>query len=194
MSSYAVIRDVSETLQTLLDDNIEASSDIEISLNSPKSVAITTDHLLNLYLYHVTENPFAKNRDSLRHGTSVMQRTPLALNLYYMLTPYTQENNGGNNANLDEHLILGDAMRIFYDHPLITYPLLQGNLRGRGEEMRIILCRMNLEEQTRIWNSLQMPYRLSVCYEVRIALIDSRDIEEVGRVGTQITEYSELLR
>ena len=58
--------------------------------------------------------------------------------------------------------------------------------------MSIVLVRMNLEEQTRIWNALQEPHRLSVCYEVRIVLVDSRLSEDVERVRTQITDYSRL--
>ncbi|MEE8587285.1 MAG: Pvc16 family protein, partial [Acidobacteriota bacterium] len=38
---------------------------------------------------------------------------------------------------------------------------------------KIDLCQFDIEEQTRIWNALNKPYRLSACYEVRIVSIDS---------------------
>ena len=193
MSLYSVIRDVSETLQSILQSNFDASTTFEVTLQSPQNVSSSLQHYINLYLYHVTENGFAKTREALRRGTGQMQRAPLALNLYYMLTPYTQATAGPTlTSNIDEHLILGDAMRILYDNSTIDDSVLMGDLRERNEEFTVTLCRMNLEEQTRIWNALQIPYRLSVCYEARIALIDSQDIVDVSRVETQINEYSEL--
>ncbi len=188
MSLHTVIRDVSQTLQALLDDNITSSSSIEITVNSPQRVSLSTDHLINLYLYQVTENPFAKNRHPIRRAPHELVRAPLALNLFYMLTPYVPE----TEDSIDEHLLLGDAMRIFYDRPLITDPLLRGSLRGTGVQIHLVLCRLNLEEQTRIWNALQMSYRLSVSYEVRIALVDSQDTWDVSRVETQETLYEHL--
>lgn len=194
MSVYTVIRDVSNTLQNVLQTNFIASSTFEVTLQSPQNVSSSLQHYINLYLYHVTENGFAKTREALRRGSSQMQRAPLALNLYYMLTPYTQATTAGSTlaSNIEEHLILGDAMRILYDNSTLDDSVLMGDLRGRNEEFTISLCRMNLEEQTRIWNALQISYRLSVCYEARIALIDSQDVVGVRRVETQINEYNEL--
>ncbi len=193
MSIYTVIRDVSETLQNVLQSEFVASTNFEVTLQSPQNVSSASQHYLNLYLYHVTENGFAKTREALRRGSDQMQRAPLALNLYYMLTPYTQATaTNPLVSNIDEHLILGDAMRILYDNSVLEDSVLLGDLRGRSEEFTISLCRMNLEEQTRIWNALQIPYRLSVCYEARIALIESKDLVDVSRVETQINEYSEI--
>ncbi len=187
MSQYNVIRDVSETLTSLLDDNLASSGSIEVSATSPQRVSLSTDHRLNLYLYQVSENPYAKNKGPVLRGPRRHERAPLALNLYYMLTPYVPD----TEDNLDEHLILGDAMRILYDNPVVTDPLLRGGLRGSGAEIKVVLCSLNLEEQTRIWNSLQISYRLSVCYEVRVALIDSQNIWNISRVETQETLYGQ---
>jgi Pvc16 N-terminal domain len=46
----------------------------------------------------------------------------------------------------------------------------------------VIFCRLSLEELTRIWESLREPYRLSVCYLVRVTRIDSRRTPESGLV------------
>lgn len=185
MSQYSVIKDVSETLQQLLID--KATDTIEVTVNSPQKVTLSSSHLLNLYLYQVVEDQFAKNQEPMRRGARQLVRSPLALNLFYMLTPYVPDTEN----SIDEHLILGDAMRIFYDNPIITDPHLRGALKGTGEEIRISLCTMNLEEQTRIWNALQMSYRLSVSYEVKIALIDSQNVWDISRVEIQETLYGQ---
>ena len=187
MSLYTVIHDVSETLRQLLEREITDSGNVAVTVNSPQRVSLNTNHLLNLYLYQVVESPYAKNRPALTVAVGSLQRAPLALSLYYMLTPYTQD----NDSNANEHLILGDAMRVLYDNAIIADPLLTGSLRGSGEELRVMLCRMNLEEQTRIWNALQMSYRLSVCYEIHLAQVDSHVQREVARVGVQETRYGQ---
>ena len=64
-------------------------------------------------------------------------------------------------------------MHIFYDHAIISAPLLKGELEHTAEELKVDLCQFSLEELTRIWNALNQPFRLSVCYEVRIILVDS---------------------
>jgi uncharacterized protein DUF4255 len=46
----------------------------------------------------------------------------------------------------------------------------------------VIFCRLSLEELTRIWESLREPYRLSVCYLIRVTRIDSRRTPQTGLV------------
>lgn len=190
MSSHNVIRDVSETLRMLLKNELNqiGTSGIDVTVNAPQRVSISSGHLLNLYLYQVVEDPYAKNRGPLSRGSSVQQRAPLSLDLFYMVTPYVPSNQDA----LDEHIILGDAMRVLYDHPVIGDSLLQGDLRGSGANFCVVLCRLSLEEQTRIWNALQLSYRLSVCYESRISLVDSSEQWDANRVLTQETVYEQL--
>lgn len=184
MSDPTVISDVGRTLELLLENSPAA---LVVSLNSPQLVTPGATASLNLYLYQIMENPHSKNHPPLHPHPGVEQRAPLSLDLYYMLTPYIKSDDN----NTAEHLILGDAMQVLYDNSIITDPDLQGSLSGVNAHIRLTLCRMNLEEQTRIWNALQMSYRLSVCYQARIALVDSRNVRPVHRVGVQEVRYGE---
>lgn len=188
MSQSSVISDVSRTLQMLLETKLAPDKTIKVTVTSPKTVKLVKEHQLNLYLCQVVENPFVKNREPIRVGYDRLRQPPLALNLYYLLTPYIKN----EEDNRDEHLLLGQAMRILYEHSILTDPFLEGELKGSGEEIKIVLCSMNLEELTRIWNSLQMSYRLSVYYEVRVLLVDSTREWEVHRVATKETLYHQL--
>jgi hypothetical protein len=178
------IRDTSDTLRTLLERNLPSGYSVSTTL--PQSAGPSTgEHAVNLYLYLIVEHAFSRNRPPSADGTHRYRRGPLGLTLYYMMTPHNRD----GITSTDDHLVLGQAMRVFYDHPVITdslldassNPILQGELRGRGTELHIVLNRLNLEEQIKIWNALQTPYRLSVCYEVRTVRIDSELISEVGR-------------
>jgi hypothetical protein len=170
-----IIGDVTRTLQTLL-------TELDVTLESPATLQTGGEmdfKKLNLFLYQVLENPFAKNQPWLTLSATRQQYPPLALNLHYMLTPYAKD-------MLSAHQALSHAMRIFHDNAIVSGPQLLGSLSVAVEQLVIALCPLTLEDLTRIWNALQSPYRLSVCYEVRIALIDSEIREDITRVETKI--------
>jgi hypothetical protein len=187
MSAATVIADVTETLRQLLQDQQQPQGQFAVSLASPADEVVVPSMAptANLFLFRVSENSHAKNQDWLPVGTGVLHKPPLALNLFYVLTPFAED-------KLDEHRVLGEAMRIFYDNAIIADPLLSGALENSTEELKIDLCQFSLEELTRIWNALTRPYRLSVCYEVRIILVDSATERPTVRVTEKHTRYSQL--
>lgn len=175
-----IVGDVTSTLKALL-------AGLDVTLESPASLPSSGQNFkkLNLFLYQVLENPFAKNQawESL---TDADQRYPsLALNLYYMLTPYASD-------ALSAHQVLSHAMGLLHDHSIVSGAELSGPLSTVVEQLAIVLCPTTLEELTRIWNALQSPYRLSVCYEVRIALIHSEIHRTVSRVSTKIDVFQQI--
>jgi hypothetical protein len=187
MSAATAIGDVTETLRQLLQEQQLPPGQFTVSLSAP--AAETIDSLqpkVNLFLFRLTEHAYAKNQDWQILGHNALGKPPLALNLYYALTPYAED-------KIDEHRVLGEAMRIFYDHAIVTAPLLRGGLEHSTEELKIDLCPFTLEELSRIWFSVNQPYRLSVGYGVRIVLIDSSIERSVQRVTEKETQYGQLL-
>ena len=176
-----ILGDVTSTLQTLL-------KDLDVTLESPAALPSTSGgsfKKLNLFLYQVLENPHAKNQPWESIGADAQRYPPLALNVYYLLTPYA-------NDALSAHQVLSHAMRILHDHSIVSGAELAGSLSTVVEQLAIVLCPTTLEELTRIWNALQSPYRLSVCYEVRIALIQSEIQRDVSRVSTKIDVFQPI--
>jgi len=176
-----IIGDVTQTLQDLL-------SGLDVTLDSPAILPTGGEadfRRLNLFLYQVLENPHAKNQSWRSPSASVQEYPPLALNLYYMLTPYARD-------TLSAHQVLSHAMGLLHDHSIVTGAALAGTLPVAVEQLAIVLCPMTLEELTRIWNALQSPYRLSVCYEVRIALIQSDVRRDASRVLTKTDAFQQI--
>ena len=172
MSASTVIGDVTETLQDLLKS--EQQLEFAVTLESPAEETI--DDLqpkVNLFLFRVAENPFAKNQEWQPVGMDTFRYPPLTLNLFYVVTPFAK-------AKKVEHQVLGEAMRILHENGIIPSSHLQGALQHTAEELKVALCQLSLEDLTRIWNALNKPYRLSVCYEVRIVMIDA-GFEKPGR-------------
>ena len=188
MSVSTVISDVTETLQELLRNEQRPLNSFDISLESPADETIVPSMRpkVNLFLFRVAENPFAKNRQWQSVGADILQYPPLALNLFYVVTPFAED-------KLDEHRVLGEAMRIFYDNAIVEPPLLMGSLEFSNEELKIDLCQFSIEEHTRIWNAFNKPYRLSVCYEIRIIMIDSQIEKPSQRVTEKVNQYTDLI-
>jgi hypothetical protein len=64
-------------------------------------------------------------------------------------------------------------MQVLYDRAILVGTNPNGTLAETGEEIRMILNSVSLEETTRVWQALELSYRLSVCYTARVAIVDS---------------------
>lgn len=133
---------------------------------------------VSLWLYQVLPN------EHLRNGPDVRRRVdgdddatfypPLAVNLLYLLTPSTGD-------DLGDQQVLGRAMQTFHDSAVLR--LVSRQEPDRAEELHLSLAPRTIEELAEVWEAMQQPYRLSVCYEVRAVRIDSQRRLAAGRVG-----------
>lgn len=192
MSSYKVIARVSTILRQVLWESFEQDPEIRplivsqasIVFINPTQTAVNSANRLSLWLYQISENEFMKNQPMRRgvNGPNQDQFPPLALNLHYLVTPF------GPSGEAD-HLILGKTMQLLYDNATL---LMHEPVDNVVEELRIILCPLKLEELTRIWESLREPYRLSVCYQVKVTRIDSQRLPNNGRVVERSADFDEV--
>ena len=175
MSDYTVIAEVGEALVRVLWEEIQLDPQVNllidnenrISLQSPKDLAEDNSVRLSLYLYRIVEDPQLKNQ-VMAPGEGRRQRVaPLALDLYYLVTPLV-------GTPREQQIVLGKLMEVFYDRALLEGTDLSPGMNAAGEELRVILNPVSLEETTRVWQALEISYRLSVCYVVRVVLVDSR--------------------
>lgn len=181
MSDYSVIAAVSGVLRQILWDafgpdpviNQFVTTENAIVFRNPTETARDSANRMSLWCYQVEENEHVKNRPLLNGGApDVQERPPLALNLYFLVTPF------GPSGEADL-LILGKTLQTLYDNGVV---LLQDPVAGIAEELRVVLCRRTLEELTRIWEALREPYRLSVCYLIRVTRVDSERRLAAARV------------
>ncbi|HKS28224.1 MAG TPA: DUF4255 domain-containing protein [Pyrinomonadaceae bacterium] len=167
MSSSTVIGDVTLTLQELLKDEQSPAGLFAVSLKSPADEIVEPmKPKINLFLFHVIESEFTRGGDWQPVGADTLRYPPLALNLFYVMTPYIED-------KLDEQRIFGEAMRVFHDNSIIDAAALKGTLENSAEELKVDLVRSSMEQLTQIWSALGKAYRLSVVYQVRMVLIDS---------------------
>ena len=170
MSSYQVIAAVSRALRRLLWEQFAdpvvrdiVGSEMAIVFDNPTDTAADTANRLSLWLYEITENEFVKNQPPARDdGPETVRVAPLALNFNYLVTPF------GRSGEADL-LLLGKTMQVLYDNATT----LLADADNSAEELHIVLRRLTLEELTLVWQALRESYRLSVCYEVRVAQVES---------------------
>jgi hypothetical protein len=185
MSNSRAIAAVTATIRSLIERGFDPAKDINadpllqgtsVTMQPPDEArgANPPERQLNLYLYQVMPSAAYRNADvprQLRPGET--GQPPLALNLYYLLTAYAID-----DQQPVSHRILGRAMAVLNDHPLLgrreietAFP--NSGLSDQFERIRLSLQPLALEDIFKLWSGFQTHYRLSAAYEATVVLIDS---------------------
>lgn len=204
MSTYKSIAGVSQSLVNLLGDRMVEPATITVA---PPDVALDqiSATRLNVYLYHLSENAFLSNQEIPGTGhPGAYGHPPLALNLHYIFTALAHTETGGD-ADLQAQLVLGDAMRVLHDFPVVSAGLMQLKSPGKTildlslldefEQIKLMLQPKSLEEISKIWTALpRVNFRRSVTYEVSVVQIESRQPRTSGPPVRQRRVYALPLR
>jgi len=196
VSEYPVLGDVDTTLRDLLWSQFQNDAQITAIIGSDQKISFEPpfrlfkddtpqDNMLSLFLYRIVENVDLKNRPLLEQGPGDYRYPPLAINLFYLITPLT-------NSSPNDHMLLGKIMQILYDHGSIQGSDLRGLLKTNTEELRIVLNPMSLEDSTKLWCAFLRCYRLSVCYAVRVVLVDSERTSHLERVRRKRLQFEQV--
>jgi hypothetical protein len=181
MSNPLSVSAVTATLRNLLQGAPDNPSGTLVTARPPDRARGThTGNQLNVFLYQTTLSAAWRNTDmpgQVRPGET--GAPPLPLNLYYLLTAY-----GENDDDDLSHLVLGSAMSILHDHPVLSSEdirlslpaeeLRRYDLQGQREGIRITHQPLSLDEISKLWTTFQTQYRISAAYQVAVVLIDSR--------------------
>lgn len=170
MSASTAIGRVSESLRNLLLGEMQLVPSVPVSILAPDEAGGT--RRINLFLYKVHESPFLRTLDwqVSPADSSRLVPPPLALTLYYLLTPYAANDDDLGNATT--HEILGEAMRVFYQFPVLPDEYLAGDLGQAREQIKITQNGLDVEELSQVWGTFSEPFRLSVLYEVSVVQLD----------------------
>jgi hypothetical protein len=177
MSNSVAIAAVTATMRNLIAQAIaeELGSGV-VTTQPPDKARENSDNgnQINIFLYQVLPNAALRNRDfppRIKPGET--GQAPLALNLYYMLTAY-----GKDNDDVLSHRLLGKAMQVLHDYPVLDPALIkdtlgESDLQNQIEKVRLTLQPLSLEDISKLWTTFQTQYRISAAYEASVVLIDS---------------------
>ncbi len=178
MSNSLGIAAVTLTLRRLIEEGIEPEgSGIPVTTRPPDKArdSGSNPNQINLFLYQTMPNGAWRNMDiprQVRPGET--GHPPLALNLFYLVSAY-----GENNDDVKGHRLLGRAMGILDDFPVLGSDeinqilLPESGLREQVERVRITPQPLSLDEMSKLWTTFQTQYRISAAYQVSAVLIES---------------------
>lgn len=171
MSAATAIGMVSESLKNLLVGEFDPATKATVTVLAPNE-GNASARRVNLFLYKVQENPTLKNLDwQVKRGQpDQLVPPPLSLNLFYLMTAYCP--NDENSGQVEAHYILGDAMRVFYENPIVPSTYLPTGLQDAREQIRIMQNSVDMNELSQIWSTFSQPFHLSVLYEVSVVQLD----------------------
>ena len=102
------------------------------------------------------------------------------MELSYLLTPFATVPDATSASGDDAHTILGTAMLTFHENPVLNDvhipgfdadTVLSSDLLNSVELVKIRLATTSLEELSKIWATINQPYRLSVAYDVSLVMV-----------------------
>lgn len=186
MSNPLAISTVSAAfLRRILAAAVAAVPNANVRLGAPTAkLAEDAAPLVNLHLYRVEPNAAHVN-DHLpsRTGAGVVRRpSTLALNLHYILSFY------GDHTLFEPDRILAQVMLHFEHEPLLSRTtvanaIAQGDtledsdLDRAAARLRVTRQLMSLDDFSKVWSIFyQVPYALSLAYEVNHVVIESDDV------------------
>jgi len=199
MSTALAIAGITQILRDLLNDGLvdhdvaaAVGNNVTVHARPPdRALTIANDSpALNVFLYYVTSSQAWSNQclPTRDPPGQRLQNTPLALDLFYMISAYATE-------DLHADILLGHAMQILHEHPGVSRAEIQialnpapgvagglppelealadTGLADQAEAIRIVPHYLSPEEMSRIWTSLQSHYRPSMAYRVSTVLIEA---------------------
>ena len=175
MSDALSIAAVTSTLRTMLFTGVSPV----VSLNDVTTMPLDraregkTGNQLNIFLYRTAINGDLRSLppQGLQPREDGYPSLPLAL--FYLVTAY-----GTDDDDAVGHQLLGAAMRVLHDRPLLSSTdlfnaLNTSDLYRQVERVRITSQPLSVDELSRLWTTFQTQYRISAAYQASVVFIDS---------------------
>jgi uncharacterized protein DUF4255 len=180
--SFTAVNEVTRGLRMLLHSQLVQASASAVVTLLPPGEDLPAVSGVNLYLYRVIESPSSKNRPwPGDRATGASTRPALGLDLSYLLTPLgTRPDDASFQLGDDAHTMLGMAMLTLQEHPVLNDVHIPGFdadavlppfLLNSFEQIKVTLAPIGLEDLSKIWATINQPYRLSVAYDVSLVQI-----------------------
>jgi hypothetical protein len=217
MSTAHAIAAVTQVLVSVIDETMKAAnvpgivgSDVVVSALSPARVDLSQasdPNQLNLFLYLALPNHGGSGIDLPTRDASGarVRTTPLALDLYYLVTAY------GADDGFAE-IVLGHAMQALHENPILPRDAIRAKLKpgvnpsnaqlavaaaglaDQVEQIKVSPEKLSTEEISRLWSALGAEYRPSVAYRVTVVLIEARASTKTSLPVLQRGVYLRQLR
>lgn len=163
MATDAVVRDMSDTMVALLKAGVPPLVNAnDILLSTPDDFqADPPQPTITVFLYRITLNPEMRNGPRRLLPDGRLTRPLLPIDLHFMITPWARQTSG-------ELAVVGRILQVLYDRAELGPADLQGNSWERDDTVQLVLESLPIEDHYRVWETTDVPYRLSLTYVARV--------------------------
>ena len=135
---------------------------------------------IDLFLYDIRENRELRNNEWLVEGRSdgmvTEKRAPVRVDCSYLITAWFDKSS--KTADIDEHGVLGEVMKVMLRFPTIPPQLLQGSLKGQAPDLpTVVLQPGHLQSVAEFWQALGGKPKAALNYTVTIGVEPFEPIE-----------------
>jgi hypothetical protein len=171
-----MIRDLSLTLQAILDDSALGATFPELAaaqivFDRPVETFNPTQTTIDLFLYDIRENmELRSNEPTLRrlNGQVEIQPPPRRVACSYLITAWPV---GGTDLALQEHRLLSQVLQVLSRYPQIPAAFLRGQLVGQEPPLPMMTAQTDgLKEPPEFWTAIGNKLRASLTVTVTIGM------------------------
>ncbi|MBP0001115.1 MAG: DUF4255 domain-containing protein [Cyanobacteria bacterium SID2] len=157
----------------------------------PSSV---TPPALDLFLYDVRENRELRTTERTierqSNGTAIASPPPVRVDCSYLVTAWASENS--TTQAQDEHLLLGEVMKVLLRYSTLPTALLQGSLASQPlPVLTRSLQAGQLQSLAEFWQALGGKPKAALNYTVTISIEPSAGIETEPAVTEQLLRFAQ---
>lgn len=180
MGNYTVIADVGQALVRLLRLHMAEEGILrteQVGLCSPRDFG---DYRLGICLYDIQQSNRVPYEGRRLRGENIQTNASMYLDLYYLIIPFVTSDWRYRAA--EEQRLLGKVLQVLWDYPLLNTRTYETEERVGVHTIQLELPGVELEEQTKIWNSLNENRRNAVYCRVAAVELESTRSKMVKRV------------
>ena len=187
MGKYTVISDVSSGLVNLLSSSLVPEiipNKNQIFLGNPKDNPRAS---LCIYLYNVREERGIQANNMISQGIDRQRYPSVYLTLNYMITPLSSSE--GKFRALEEQKLLGRVIQIFNEFSVLDDKDFEPAQNNHPTNIKISLEEIEQDDQFKVFQSQDMPYKVSLFYRVSPVELISTKEREITRVSEYKINY-----
>lgn len=186
-----MLPDLDKTMEQLLKIELpqSLSGNVNISFATPDSEFANNSSqglTINLFLYDIRENLELRSNDWLvqrqSDGTALRYQSPARVDCSYLITVWSK-----SKSYEDEHLCLGEVIKVLLRYPKIPAEFLQGSLQGKEPPLRASALRPpESKNWAEFWQAMGGKPKAILSYSVTLAV----DVHEPIEAGKLVQESS----
>ncbi len=186
-----MLDDLDKTLFELLKQGLPAGVVQQVSISfappddsfPPSSVSLPA---IDLFLYDIRENRELRSKEweleRRSDGTALRRRPPVRVDCSYLVTAWPSK--ASSTLVYDEHMLLGEVLKVLLRYPTIPDQVLQGTLRGQNPRMPAVTIQPGqLQSIGEFWQALGGKPKAALNYTVTVAL-EPFEPEDTGPLVT----------